>query len=323
MRVRHSFLSIGIGALIVGAATLFVRGADHGDAPGVRVNTRLDINDVYAFRSPADSSHTVLIMTVSPLAGITGATTFHPQGNYEFKVDANGDALEDNTFRLTFSNPDSKGVQEVRMKSDRSATEVRGITGQSTPIPGGGTLLAGLFDDPFFFDLLAFRNNLAFCAGGGTDFFRGLNTLAIVLELPSNQLGSGPIGVWARTAQGGRTVDRMGRPAINTVFIPSSLKDAFNTGEPADDWNAFGDIVTQKLQALGAADPAGLARFLLPDILTFTIGDPGGFPNGRRLEDDVIDTELGLITNGAVTSDCVANDSAFQSTFPYLAVANP
>jgi hypothetical protein len=55
---------------------MFVRGADHGDAPGVRVNTRLDINDVYAFRSLADSSHTVLIMTVSPLAGITGATTF-------------------------------------------------------------------------------------------------------------------------------------------------------------------------------------------------------------------------------------------------------
>jgi hypothetical protein len=94
------------------------------------------------------------------------------------------------------------------------------------------------------------------------------------------------------------------------------LNDAFNTGEPADDWRAFGDIVTQKLQALGAADPAGLARFLLPDILTFTIGDPGGFPNGRRLEDDVIDTELGLITNGAVTSDCVAKDSAFQVHVP-------
>ena len=221
------------------------------------MNTRLDINDVYAFRSPADSNHTVLIMTVSPLAGITGATTLHPQGNYEFKFDVNGDAVEDNTFRLTFSNPDSQGVQEVRMKGDRSASEVHGVTGQNIQVPGGGMLRAGLFDDPFFFDLLAFRNNLAFCAGGSSDFFRGLNTLAIVLELPNNQLGSGPIGVWARTAQGGRTVDRMGGPAINTVFIPSSLKDAFNTGEPADDWRAFGDIVTQKLQALGAGASAG------------------------------------------------------------------
>jgi hypothetical protein len=30
-----------------------------------------------------------------------------------------------------------------------------------------------------------------------------------------------------------------------------------------------------------------------------------------------------LITNGAVKTDCVANDSAFRTTFPYLAVPNP
>jgi hypothetical protein len=47
-----------------------------------------------------------------------------------------------------------------------------------------------------------------------------------------------------------------------------------------------------------------------------------GFPNGRRLADDVIDIELGLVTNGAVTSDCVANDSAFTNSFPYLAPKN-
>jgi hypothetical protein len=29
-----------------------------------------------------------------------------------------------------------------------------------------------------------------------------------------------------------------------------------------------------------------------------------------------------LITNGAVTSDCVANDSNFSNTFPYLASPN-
>jgi hypothetical protein len=40
------------------------------------------------------------------------------------------------------------------------------------------------------------------------------------------------------------------------------------------------------------------------------------------LADDVIDIELGLVTNGAVTSDCVGNDSAFTSSFPYLAPEN-
>jgi len=47
-----------------------------------------------------------------------------------------------------------------------------------------------------------------------------------------------------------------------------------------------------------------------------------GFPNGRRLADDVIEIELGLVTNGAVTTDCVANDSTFSNSFPYLAPAN-
>ena len=59
----------------------------------------------------------------------------------------------------------------------------------------------------------------------------------------------------------------MGRPAINTVFIPSNLKDTFNETKPADDFRRFGRIVTNALASLGAADPAGLAQFLLPDIL--------------------------------------------------------
>ena len=77
MTVRRA---IGAGVAAAAFAVLLVRGADHGDAPGVRINSRLDINDVYAFQAPGNAGHTVLIMTVSPLAGITGATTFHPQG---------------------------------------------------------------------------------------------------------------------------------------------------------------------------------------------------------------------------------------------------
>ena len=39
-----------------------------------------------------------------------------------------------------------------------------------------------------------------------------------------------------------------------------------------------------------------------------------------HLEDDVIDTELGLVTEGFITTDCVgANDVALPSTYPYLA----
>ena len=65
-----------------------------------------------------------------------------------------------------------------------------------------------------------------------------------------------------------------------------------------------------------------LADILLPDILTLDTSDPSGFLNGRGLADDVIDAEYALVTNGAVTTDCVSSDSAFTDMFPYLAPAN-
>ena len=37
----------------------------------------------------------------------------------------------------------------------------------------------------------------------------------------------------------------------------------------------------------------------------------------------MIDTELALLSNGAVTTDGVVNDSVFQSQFPYLGTPNP
>jgi hypothetical protein len=185
--------------------------------------------------------------------------------------------------------------------------------------------VAGLADDPFFFDLAAFRNNLMFCPGGvGTNFFKGLDTMAIVVEVPSSALG-GKIGVWARTLKGTTQFDRMARPAINTVFLnPGSRKDTFNSTQPADDRANYTADVVGVLKALGNDDAtaAQLAAVLLPDILTVDTASKDGFLNGRRLQDDVIDAELSLITKGAVKGDCVANDSNFSNTFPYLAPAN-
>lgn len=60
-------------------------------------------------------------------------------------------------------------------------------------------------------------------------------------------------------------------------------------------------------------------------------GDLGGFPNGRRLQDDVVDITLrvaaGVLVDGfnrspnnALTDGVDANDRAFLSTFPYAAL---
>jgi hypothetical protein len=211
---------------------------------------------------------------------------------------------------------------------------------------------AGLRDDPFFFDLDGFINILSKdegksflgCSGVRTDFFAKKNVSSIVLELPARMLtrsGSSQIGVWSATTVGRRQIDRMGRPAVNTVFIPSnpfekdetSGKNRFNTTQPKNDRARWRAEVVDSLMVLhslndGAGDNkaddarkvSGLADVLLPDILTFDTRMSAGFLNGRKLADDVIDAELNLITEGAVKTDCVSrNDRAFRAAFPYLA----
>lgn len=346
-------------SLAVGLPAILAQGADHLDAPLVQNDGRLDINDVYAFQSPTNPDNTVLIMTVNPLAGVLSPTTFHPDALYELKIDNTGDAVEDITYRLKFSQPSSKSAapsQSVTLWKDEGTGFAVIAEGKVSapaksdkakpriiPVDGGGSLFAGLRDDPFFFDLVAFQNAL----GGtgtlprdpdseinGVDFFAGVNVSAIVLELPSDMFGSDDIGVWAITKFKGQQVDRLGRPVINTVFIPAENKDAFNAGEPRNDRRDFNEDVVGSLLFLSGLDGTGysevqaqaIANVLLPDILTINTSSTSGFLNGRTLEDDVIDIELPIATGGffggspvLTTDEVPANDVPFLSEFPYLA----
>ena len=51
-----------------------------------------------------------------------------------------------------------------------------------------------------------------------------------MLEVPSSSLHPNNNGVWAHTVLRGEQIDRMGRPAINTVFIPLGSKNALFLG---------------------------------------------------------------------------------------------
>jgi len=69
-----------------------------------------------------------------------------------------------------------------------------------------------------------------------------------------------------------------------------------------------------------------------PDRLGVLAKDLQGFPNGRRLTDDVVDISLQAVAGAAQTGQLVqalaagdkvdANDNAFSGTFPYLALPN-
>jgi hypothetical protein len=125
-------------------------------------------------------------------------------------------------------------------------------------------------------------------------------------------------------------VDRMGIPALNTVFNHPSFepfsKRAYNLKGPATD---VADYQAQFVTVLGAVqngDPAQTAALLLPDELPVSLGaDTTSLAQltGRRLEEDAVDIALSLTvgdTLAALRSDNVdSNDKAFEAVFPYLA----
>jgi Domain of unknown function (DUF4331) len=336
--VRIEVLGLLVIAAVAALLTIPALSADHLDAPAVKKDGRIDINDVYVFHpgSPQDLGKTVLAMTVNPAAGVISGTTFHPDAKYEFLVDKDGDAKAESTIRVQFAGVEGgqQGYKLHVIGGNDGNVMVRGRTGEVVE-ENGVKSFAGLRDDPFFFDLASFNAGATFCEPGDSDFFLGLNTSAIVIEVPTSMLGSGMVGVWGRTVVDDGQIERMGRPAILTVFIPpnpfepgssadGNLEDQFNQTKPQKDQALWRGEVVNTLLALGnsQARANALADVLLPDILTVNLSAPTAFLNGRNLADDVIDAELNLLTNGAITTDCIANDSTFLSGFPYLGVPN-
>ncbi len=354
-------------ALLVAFPSEVSRGADHRDSPRLMANIafegNVDINDVYLFESPTAKDRTVIIVTLSPAAGVVGPGTFHSLASYEIRIQ-NTSAIADNmALMFSFSKPDAYGRQNFQLVKQTAkgmplATQTSvapasaiqnqvlayGTTGQTLAVAGGGKVTAGLFDDPFFFDLNAFNSFVALANEGATlsqrvapfkspnlpnDFFANFNVLAVVLELPTETLtskGSSKLGVWARTVLNNEQVDRMGRPAINTATIPPAYKNVFNIGTPFTDGVLFTPYMVQDITHLYGVSNAyalTLAETLLPDLLTIDVSKPSGFLNGRLLTDDVIDAEFKLLTNGALKSDRVDNDSVFSNSFPYLGSAQP
>src|SRR5262249_41300719 len=111
----------------------------------------------------------------------------------------------------------------------------------------------------------------------------------------------------------------------------NSVKELFNRTVPRDqEALGFKANVIATLKAVSAAfqhpytdqQASDLANILVPDLLTYKVGDKSSFLNGRRLKDDVIDTRLAVGANVPGASDCISNDSTFRSGFPFVGVPN-
>jgi hypothetical protein len=318
--------------------------SDHLDAPGLKppnMDARVDITDIYAFQKPGDASKSILVLNVNPVAP-TFADSFSTEAVYELKVDTNADAIAEIAYRFTFS-PKEGGKQTATVRRV-SGERARGsgsdgdILFQDVPVAFGEEItiveageyrfFAGIRSDPFFFDLEGFKNGMHFTSA---DTFLDKNVFSMVLEVPNSALGNNPsVGIWARVLipKDGNPffqIDRMGRPFVNIAFNKDEDKNTFNHVEPTCDRELFTDPFATRLASFGRspADAQQAALTLLPDILDYNYSSSADYRNGRKLTDDIIDAQLTLLTNGAVTADKVGPHQDLLAVFPYLGPPHP
>ncbi len=258
----------------------------HLDSPIARQDVRLDITDLYVFRG---ETGTVFVINVChSIAGDIPIPGYHPEGMYEFKVDLDGDAVEDLTYRLTFDNRDSDGRQRFVLRvitgveaADPNAAGMviaNGTTGEAVTTPAGVRVWAGKAGDPFWIepDVLhavghAFQDGTVIDLSSwdpakARNLFAGHTVYSIVLEVPDRELlakaGDNPrVGVWALSslatdAGGWRSINRVGLPMIHPLFTQynEGLGNRLNAGRPADDFATYGETVIKAVAGVVAAN---------------------------------------------------------------------
>src|SRR5215207_1223309 len=219
-----------LAAAVIAVAATALRASDHQDTPEVELSPRMDINDVYAFPGGGDDRIALVMTTSSPITpGNSATASFDPNLLYQIKVDNTGDAVEDLVLQVTFEGTGAAQRVHVRGPVKPSETGVRstlvasgeetvGATNAVVGASPGIQVFAGLRDDPFFLDLEQFfriipdrrpvsgelsrlpdQPSAGAFRNPGIDYLRGLNTLAIVIELPKARLTAGGgtrLGVW-------------------------------------------------------------------------------------------------------------------------------
>jgi hypothetical protein len=207
-----------------------------------------------------------------------------------------------------------------------------GVTGtlegpvETTLTANGVKARVGLYDEPFFFDLIGFRETRSFGTiriRNDRNFFDGQNDTALVLEIPDANLGTigSNLDVWGQTLRFGGTCDAsisvfLRRAAMlfatplaltavlaacgdsgsgSQVVVPAPLPSGTGTATPTPTATAVSynvdNCFTQTVQGQTGVT-ATLQSQIIPDTLKLDITRSTRFPNGRHPADPVVDILL-------------------------------
>jgi uncharacterized protein DUF4331 len=330
----------------------------HFDSPTGQEDPRLNLCDIYIF--PGPPGHTVLAMTVNADAGISAPDTFRSEGVYAFRFDLNGDAREELTYKVRFGDPTHAAgdihahVQSFEVRRAVGADALQGVggdviasgtTGEVVLAQNGVRAFAGLAPDMFsanhmlvsFID--AFFNKGTFIPQAFVnpqELFLKRDITAIVLELPTAQIGDGLIRIWGTISLYGHApevqVARWGLPLITHMYmVDPRVREDFNRSHPSDDltrWApVFADVVEKMTQLAGSSAVAQeygkqLIERFVPVVLPYRLGTPAAFDflefNGRALTDDVTGVMLTLMTNTPLTDGLMPPADRVIDRFPYF-----
>jgi hypothetical protein len=214
LRRKLPYAAAGLGvaaAIAITAPGLATFAADHLDPPArtdpavdPTPDRAADIADLYAWHT--DTS-VILVLTFAGPQATSQPATYDRDVLYSINISNAGDLADTEIpIRIRFG----------QAGANQFGVQVSGVPGVDGPIAGpvesnltkdGVMVRAGLFDDPFFFDLQGFRETRSsgtLMFNAGRDFFAGQNLTAVVIEMPRERVTNGnPLNIWSSTARFG------------------------------------------------------------------------------------------------------------------------
>lgn len=219
----NTILLAGGGVLLAAplafmAAERMTPAADHLDPPtrtdpaqDTNPDVPADIADVYAWYTP---TKVIIAYTFAGPQPGTKAATYDRDVLYGINISNTGNRSVPNIqIRFRF------GV-DMTSGSPQYGVQVSGLPGVTGTITGpveqdltkdGVIVRAGLFDDPFVFDLQGFRTTTAtgtLSFDNKRNFFAGQNDTALIVEIPRDRLqnGTNPLGIYVTSARFGGNI---------------------------------------------------------------------------------------------------------------------